>query len=329
MAHSYDTFTHSSETSATPIGYRSERRQQQIVCMDEFLLNLEILNRSSTQRFEETSDNELITSAVTTDTLQVSLAGSDNIRDNSNTQYCEINYSTDTSTQGSSYYERMLRFPLSRIMEDHGTSRLLPLTRPREQSTKAASGNAHSSSDDSSLSHLWNDQQSPRRALIGIEEISLPEGMEAPQDILRNEAYYIQLAQSTSVKSGEAPTMDQAVVLPEWWEGAGVWDFTSMIVASEELSSCSEISISQSSQHTINVLEILTTPSLARSSDSDDSSGERNDENVGNPSGAYLRYSLQTTITRMTPMIRCRLWYQAVLTMDQIGRLGILGNPWM
>lgn len=124
VALSCDTFTSSGDTTATPEGYREEKRRQQIDRMDILLQNIVRLNRESTQAAESSlaSTNMMTTSSLmTTAGLKVSTGSSIASSER------QGSYTTDSS------FAQKLRFPLCHIMDTDQESYQLVMQRSEEK----------------------------------------------------------------------------------------------------------------------------------------------------------------------------------------------------
>mmetsp|Transcript_5492 Transcript_5492/g.8104 ORF Transcript_5492/g.8104 Transcript_5492/m.8104 type:complete len:785 (+) Transcript_5492:1386-3740(+) len=227
VAHSYDTFTSSEDTTVTPEGYRDERRQQQLVRMDALIQDMEMLNQLSTQEEEcrlwatgTTTESDANEPRRQGNRLAVS-SSSDTIS-NETRRSDAGSRNLGNSTQGSSSFEQLLRFPISRIVEANDVR---PQTVTQRLSEEVKNDSSGTESTMGGLSHWTNSPVGGKPfppARIYIEEV-LPEvGAKTPLDILRHEQYYIPLAQGTpgsEVDTVVEESVDTLTDFREWIAG--------------------------------------------------------------------------------------------------------------
>jgi len=174
-----------------------------------------------------------------------------------------------TSTQGSSSFEQLLRFPISRIAEANDVR---PQTVTQRLSAEVKDDSIGTESTMGGLLHWTNlpvggKPFPPTR--IYIEEVTPEVGAETPLDILRHEQYYIPLAQGTpgsEVDTVVEESVDTLTDFREWI--AGLRGFTPPSTASEATSSSSSDCSSTTTSSTIPILDILPTPEPSTSSTS-------------------------------------------------------------
>ena len=283
VVHSYDTFTQSEDTGVTPEGYRAERRRQQIVNMEVLVQKLVKINQNPLQGEEDpitASEDTTSTSEYTTDSSQESAGPFGSTESSSSKPSNKPGCHSSPSTQGSSSFEWMLWFPLSRIVESTRDSSPVVL---EGHTTEAEVGSSESEpSIDKHQRYSATDYESNWERRICIEELSIEDREASPLVFQQNEEYYIPLAQSISGMTEESTLEDITDTFHQGEWGVDLRGLTERSVATEDSSTISFSSTSYTPSDKGPVLEILTSPTLDRGAYSDDSSRESSAETGDN-----------------------------------------------
>ena len=292
VALSFDTYTHSSHTSATPQGYRSERRHQQIERIDNLSQYIDGINNASANKQGSMSTEESSTSFVKPNMTFISgpmILEAEAVSTGGDHSISSDNLLSDSSTKstsGDSLWSRssdrrLLRFPLHRIID-------API--PTEVTTGAISGSQGScialnlgstqgedtSGDQSSVDSTMTGQllhSVPKRSDIVIEEISVASRNPTAAAQLNNDIPYLQLAQDTadSVSIGTASVASAKVMAFNQWQD-GLERFTFSPTSSDTTTAGPEDMTSSESTRR-QQLEIVSTTSGSISTDSAGSAG--------------------------------------------------------